>query len=124
MRKYFPIYEEVGAVAKSYKRKSFLIYDEMRKYFPIYEEAVSHICLCTCYTLNFLIYEENLDFLFYQCIVLDARVPRVPVLGPGALRVDSNNADKLLTSRQFTRPKSFHATTLENDRCIRFITFL
>jgi hypothetical protein len=32
-----------GAVAKSYMRKSFLIYEEMRKYFPIYEEAVSHV---------------------------------------------------------------------------------
>jgi hypothetical protein len=32
-----------GAVAKSYVRKGFLIYEEMRKYFPIYEEAVSHI---------------------------------------------------------------------------------
>jgi hypothetical protein len=31
------------AVAKSYMRKVFLIYEEMRKYFPIYEEAVSHI---------------------------------------------------------------------------------
>jgi hypothetical protein len=39
----FLIYKEIqgGAVAKSYKRKSFLIYEEMRKYFPIYEEAVS-----------------------------------------------------------------------------------
>jgi hypothetical protein len=32
-----------GAVAKSYMRKGFLIYEEMRKYFPTYEEAVSHI---------------------------------------------------------------------------------
>ncbi len=32
-----------GAVAKSYMRKGFLIYEEMRKYFPIYGEAVSHI---------------------------------------------------------------------------------
>jgi len=41
----FPIYKEVqsGAVAKSYVRKGFLIYEEMRKYFPKYEEAVSHI---------------------------------------------------------------------------------
>jgi hypothetical protein len=41
----FLIYREIqsGAVAKSYKRKGFLIYEEMRKYFPIYEEAVSHI---------------------------------------------------------------------------------
>ncbi len=29
-----------GAVAKSYMREGFLIYEEMRKYFPIYEEAV------------------------------------------------------------------------------------
>jgi hypothetical protein len=46
--KIFLIYKEIqsGAVAKSYMRKCFLIYEEikkMRKYFPIYEEAVSHI---------------------------------------------------------------------------------
>jgi hypothetical protein len=44
----FLIYKEIqsGAVAKSYMRRGFLIYEEinkMRKYFPIYEEAVSHI---------------------------------------------------------------------------------
>jgi hypothetical protein len=32
-----------GAVAKSYMRKGFLIYEKMRKYFPIYEEVVSNI---------------------------------------------------------------------------------
>jgi hypothetical protein len=36
----------------------------MRKYFPIYEEAVSHLYLCNCSILNFLIYEENLIFFF------------------------------------------------------------
>ncbi len=36
----------------------------MRKYFPIYEEAVSHIWLCNCSILNFLIYEENFIFFF------------------------------------------------------------
>jgi hypothetical protein len=43
--KIFHIYTEIqgGAVAKSYMRKGFLIYEEMRKYFPIYEEAVSHL---------------------------------------------------------------------------------
>jgi hypothetical protein len=43
--KIFLIYREIqsGAVAKSYMRKGFLIYEEMHKYFPIYEEAVSHI---------------------------------------------------------------------------------
>jgi hypothetical protein len=43
--KIFIIYKEIqssGAVAKSYMRKGFLIYEEMSKYFPIYEE-VSHI---------------------------------------------------------------------------------
>ncbi len=29
-----------GAVAKSYTRKGFLIYEEMRKYLVIYEEAL------------------------------------------------------------------------------------
>ncbi len=43
----FSSYIRKLAVAKSYMRKGFLIYEEymrkMRKYFPIYEEAVSHI---------------------------------------------------------------------------------
>jgi hypothetical protein len=30
----------MGAVAKAYMRKNFLIYEEMRKYLTIYEEAV------------------------------------------------------------------------------------
>ncbi len=61
------IYKEIqsGAVAKSYMRKGFLIYKEMRKYFPIYEEAVSHIRLCNCSILNFLIYEDMRKILFY-----------------------------------------------------------
>jgi hypothetical protein len=39
----FLIYKEIqmGAVAKSYIRKGFLIYEEMQKYLTIYEEAVS-----------------------------------------------------------------------------------
>ncbi len=38
----FLTYKEIQseAVAKSYKRKVFLIYEETRKYFPIFEEAV------------------------------------------------------------------------------------
>jgi hypothetical protein len=41
----FLIYREIqsGAVAKSYMRKGFLIFEDMGKYYPIYEEAVSHI---------------------------------------------------------------------------------
>jgi hypothetical protein len=33
----------MGAVAKSYMRKGFLIYEKMGKYLVIYEKAVSHI---------------------------------------------------------------------------------
>ncbi len=42
---FFPIYKEIqsGAVAKSYMRKAFPIYEEMGKYFPIFKEAVSYI---------------------------------------------------------------------------------
>ncbi len=54
----------MGSVAKSYVRKGFLIYEEMSKYLTIYEEAVSHIWLCNCFILNFLVYEENLIFFF------------------------------------------------------------
>jgi hypothetical protein len=45
----FLIYREIqsGAVAKSYMRKGFLIYEQMGKYFPIYEEAVSHMLVKT-----------------------------------------------------------------------------
>ncbi len=47
--KIFHIYKEIqnGAVAKSYMKKGFLIYEEMRKYLTIYEEAVSHTWFCT-----------------------------------------------------------------------------
>jgi hypothetical protein len=66
------IYREIqsGAVAKSYMRKGFLIYEEMRKYFPIYEEAVSHICM-TLQLLHstFPYIWGKFDFLFYQCTV-------------------------------------------------------
>ncbi len=47
--KIFLIYKEIqnGAVAKSYMRKGFLIYEEMSKYLTIYEEAVSHYDFAT-----------------------------------------------------------------------------
>ncbi len=62
----FLIYKEIqsGAVAKSYGREGFLIYEEMRKYFSISEEAVRHIWVCNCSIQNFLIYEENLNLFF------------------------------------------------------------
>jgi hypothetical protein len=58
----FLIYKKIqmGAVAKSYMRKGFLIYVEMRKYLIIYEEAVNHILLCNRSLLDFLMYEEIL----------------------------------------------------------------
>ncbi len=59
---------QTGAVAKSYMRKDFLIYETLRKYFPIYEEAVSHIWLRNCTILNFLIYEENLIFFIISVL--------------------------------------------------------
>jgi hypothetical protein len=41
----FPIYKAIqcGAVAKTYMRKGFPIFEEIGKYFPIYKEAVSYI---------------------------------------------------------------------------------
>jgi hypothetical protein len=65
-KKIFLIYMEIqsGAVAKSYMRKDFLLYEEMRKYLVIYKEAVSHILLCNRSLLDFLIYEGNLLFFF------------------------------------------------------------
>jgi hypothetical protein len=43
--KIFLIYKQIqnGAVAKSYRRKSFLVYEEMSKYLTIDEGAVCHI---------------------------------------------------------------------------------
>jgi hypothetical protein len=77
--KIFLSYKEIqsGAVAKSYMRKGFLIYEEIKKmckYFPIYEEAVSHKWLCNCSTLKFLIYEENLIFFFISAVASDRLV--------------------------------------------------
>ncbi len=40
----------------------------MGKYFRI-SSYISHIWLCNCSTLNFLIYEKKLNFFFYQCMV-------------------------------------------------------
>ncbi len=79
--KIFLIYKEIqnGAVAKSYMRKGFLflIYKEKRKYLIIYDEAVSHIwvyeykSICNYSILNFLIYEENLNFFFIRVLSTD-----------------------------------------------------
>ncbi len=58
-----------GAVAKS---NGLLIYGEIFAHFLICKEALpeaSSYCmwLCNFFTLNFLIYEKNLIFFFYQC---------------------------------------------------------
>ena len=58
-------------VAKSYMRKGFLINEEMRKYFPIYEKAISHLLLCTCSILNFLIYSMRKIFILFFINVLE-----------------------------------------------------
>ncbi len=70
------MYQEIQnwAVAKSYMRKGFLIYEEMRKYLAIYVEAVSHICM----TLQLLHSEfpyiwGKFYFLFYPCNVQPER---------------------------------------------------
>ena len=59
-----------GAVAKSYMRKGFLIYEEMHKYLIIYEEAVSHILPCNSSIQNYLIYEENSIFFFISVLLV------------------------------------------------------
>ncbi len=95
----FLIYKEIQsvAVAKAYMRKGFLIYEDMRKYFPIRDEVVSHIRLCNCSILNFLIYEENLgstnttlplllsDFLWRK---INHKPGRVACLNAGGVKTD------------------------------------
>jgi len=71
-KKIFLIYMEIqsGAVAKSYMRKGFLIYEEMRKYLVIYKEAVSHIWLFATAPFWISLYcIWGIVFLFYQCRV-------------------------------------------------------
>ncbi len=63
---FFIIYREIqsGAVAKSYMRKGFLIYEEMGKYFPIYEEAVKLYMTLQLLHSEFPYILEKFDFLF------------------------------------------------------------
>ncbi len=65
----FLVYKEIqeiqmGSGAKSYMTKGFLTYEEMRKY---ERTLVKYDLICTRSLLNFLIYEENFLFFFYQC---------------------------------------------------------
>ncbi len=63
-KKIFFKYKEIqmGSVAMSYMRKSFIIYEEMHIYLTICEETVSYILLCNWSLLNFLICEEKIIF--------------------------------------------------------------
>jgi hypothetical protein len=51
-----------GAVAKSYMRKGFLIYEEMSKYLTKCED-IYDFATAPC-IINFLIYGENFIFFF------------------------------------------------------------
>ncbi len=75
------MYKEIhmGAVAKSYMRRGFLIYEEMRKYLVIYEEAVSHLWHCNRSHLNYI--WGKFCFLFYQCSLYS-----LPTWGPWSRR--------------------------------------
>ncbi len=50
------------AVAKSYMRKDFLIYEEMRKYLLIHEEAVSHVTLQALHSGFLFMYMREILF--------------------------------------------------------------
>ncbi len=64
----------MGAVAKSYMTKGCLIYEEIRKHNHIQEEAVSHIWLCNCFLLNFLIlYMRKIWLSFLSVLISNAR---------------------------------------------------
>jgi hypothetical protein len=65
----FLIYKKIqmGAVAKSYMKKGFQIYEEMQKYLVIYDKAVSHKRLCNRSLLDFLIFKENSILFFISC---------------------------------------------------------
>ncbi len=54
----------MGAVAKSYMRQGFLIYEEIRRYLVIYEDAVSYKRLSNRSLLDFLLCEENFVSFF------------------------------------------------------------
>ncbi len=91
-----------GAVAKSYMRQGFLIYEEMRKYFSIYEEAVSHIWLCNCSILNFLIFEENFIFFFIS-------VRSLKPVPDGLNHLPRSGSDLILNENKKTPSEARHA---------------
>jgi hypothetical protein len=80
-KKKFLIYREIqtGAVAKSYMRRGFLIYEEMRKYLVILRRPLVILWLCNRSRLNLLIYDENLIYCFF--IVVAAFCPAQTTFG-------------------------------------------
>ncbi len=88
----------MGAVAKSYMRKGFLIYKELRKYLVIYEAAVSHIWICNRSLLDSLYIWGKFCFLFYQCggFCLDLR-PCAHSSGPMCAEMSLHTLLKLWT---------------------------
>ncbi len=76
---YTRTYKEIqmGSAAKSYMRKSFMIYEEMHKYLTICGETVSYILLCNWSLLNSFIYEEKLIFFLISAGANWSRVRKV-----------------------------------------------
>ncbi len=58
----------MGAVAKSYMRKCFLIYEEMRKYLVIYEEPLVIYDSATAPYWISLNIRENFVFCFISAV--------------------------------------------------------
>ncbi len=59
----------MGAVAKSYMRKGFLIYEEMRKFLFIYEEAVSYTYKTLQQLPSEFPYKLGIFFFFFISVV-------------------------------------------------------
>ena len=64
---FFPIYKEIqsGAVAKSYMRKGFPIYEEMGKYFLIYKEVILYMTLQLLH--SHYLWGKVLKIFFSEC---------------------------------------------------------
>jgi hypothetical protein len=63
----------ITLIKKKIKFSSYIRNSEWSSYKVIYEEAVSHICLCNCSVLNFLVYEETL--IFFSISVVSQHEP-------------------------------------------------
>jgi hypothetical protein len=67
----------MGAVAKTYMRKGFLIYEEMRKYLVIYKEAVSHDFASAFFWISLYMRKILLSFLSVHYWAPGTRGPRM-----------------------------------------------